>query len=135
MYLELAAGQYFQSGNITIWAKMAPYMKGIGYTCVIINILMLSYYNTLQSYALYYLFYSFQSPVPWSVCGREWNSPNCIVAEPNATAENSSNVTDHFPANEFFNRKLLGAHHSKGFNDMDGLKWGFYFILCAIILF
>lgn len=29
MYLELAAGQYFQSGNITIWGKMCPYMKGI----------------------------------------------------------------------------------------------------------
>lgn len=28
MYLELAAGQYFQSGNITIWGKMCPYMKG-----------------------------------------------------------------------------------------------------------
>jgi SNF family Na+-dependent transporter len=51
MYLELAAGQYFQCGNITIWGKMNPYMKGIGYAVFIINILMLSYYNTLQAYA------------------------------------------------------------------------------------
>lgn len=63
MYLELAAGQYFQSGNITLWGKMNPYMKGIGYAVVIVNILMLSYYNTLQAYALYYLGHSFQSPV------------------------------------------------------------------------
>jgi hypothetical protein len=28
MYLEMSVGQYFRSGNITLWSKMNPYMKG-----------------------------------------------------------------------------------------------------------
>lgn len=138
MYLELAAGQYFHCGNITIWARMAPYMKGIGYACVIINILMLSYYNTLQSYALYYLLYSFQSPVPWSVCDREWNTAQCslhhnssstepVVADNTTQSGNASAnspLNAFLPANEFFSRKLLGSHNSKGFTDLAGLKLG-----------
>lgn len=149
MYLELAAGQYFRCGNITIWSKMSPFMKGIGYSCVIINVLMLSYYNTLQSYALYYLFYSFESPVPWSVCDREWNTPLCtqhhhVVASSsssdanqssilqNSTSANSSSLNATYappvhiflPATEFFTRKLLGAHQSTGFTDLAGMKFG-----------
>lgn len=144
MYLELAAGQYFHCGNITIWSRMAPYMKGIGYACVIINILMLSYYNTLQSYALYYLFYSFQSPVPWSVCDREWNTHQCTLKTNSSLAsksnhsnvntglvnesESSSSSLEIFlPTNEFFTRKLLGAHNSNGFTDLAGLKLGIHF--------
>lgn len=164
MYLELAAGQYFHCGNITIWSRMAPYMKGIGYACVIINILMLSYYNTLQSYALYYLFYSFQSPVPWSVCDREWNTNLCTLrsrsllndsqpvslfdlVEANLAANSTaseSNDGNHsatspldifLPANEFFSRKLLGSHHSTGFTDLAGLKLGNNLLSYFFILF
>ncbi len=43
MYLELALGQYFQCGNITIWGKLNPYMKGLGYSVIIINIYMVIY--------------------------------------------------------------------------------------------
>lgn len=150
MYLELAAGQFFHCGNITIWGKMVPYMKGIGYSCVIINILMLSYYNTLQSYALYYLFYSFQSPVPWSSCENKWNSEHCsqrnntfdsglnvtssIIYAKSSSADNGSATTPMqptspvdvlLPANEFFTRKLLGSYKSKGFTDLVGLKPGY----------
>jgi solute carrier family 6 serotonin transporter-like protein 4 len=123
MYLELAAGQYFQSGNITIWAKMNPYMKGIGYAVLVINFLMLSYYNTLQAYALYYLANSFQSPVPWSACNHPWNTQNCHARELSHTlSNNNKNLTGYdddddttiLPATEFFSRKVLGSHLSNG---------------------
>lgn len=146
MYLELAAGQYFQSGNITIWAKMSPYMKGIGYTVVIINILMLSYYNTLQSYALYYLVYSFQSPVPWSACDRSWNTKQCHIRDitgnrsiahnhntsidTNATTQNDV----YLPATEFFSRKLLGSHLSRGFDHLSGMKFDMLLSVFAIFI-
>ena len=29
MYLEMSVGQFFRTGNITLWSKMSGYMKGI----------------------------------------------------------------------------------------------------------
>lgn len=138
MYLELAAGQYFQSGNITIWTKMCPYMKGIGFSVVIINVLMLSYYNTLQAYALYYLAYSFQSPVPWSSCDKPWSTSECHIENQNTTVDsNQTNATKaniYLPTSEFFKRKLLGSHLSQGFDDLAGFKLDMLFCLFVIFV-
>ena len=132
MYLELAAGQYFQSGNISIWAKINPHMKGIGYAVIIINVLMLSYYNTLQAYALYYFAYSFRSPVPWSSCNQTWSTSLCREA-----IFNSSNATirnDVFlPSSEFFRYHVLNSDLSKGFHDLGGIKVDM--LLCLLIIF
>lgn len=129
MYLELAVGQYFQLGNISIWTKISPHMKGIGFAVVIINILMLSYYNTLQAYALYYLFNSFKSPLPWSDCLHEWNTDNCHLRT------NFSNLTDRsIPSNEFFVRKMLGSYKSTGIDDIKSIKLDMLLALIAIFI-
>ena len=83
MYMELAIGQYFQLGNISIWAKLSPFLKGIGFAVILINVLMLSYYNTLQAYALYYLINSFRWSVPWSSCDQPWSTDSCHLSEIN----------------------------------------------------
>ncbi|CAF0768919.1 unnamed protein product [Brachionus calyciflorus] len=127
MYLELAAGQYFQQGNISIWTKINPYMKGIGFAVVIVNILMLSYYNTLQAYALYYLAFSFQSPLPWSDCNRSWNTNSCHLR----VNDTNTSYDINSPASEFFTHKLLGSYKSSGFNDLKSIKPD---ILLALIL-
>ena len=112
-------------------------MKGIGYAVVLVNMLMLSYYNTLQAYALYYLGHSFQSPVPWSNCNKSWNTKNCHTRDSQIQnrSNSSQNKTDdvNLPATEFFSRKLLGAHLSNGFDDMAGIKWDM--LLCVFIIF
>jgi SNF family Na+-dependent transporter len=154
MYLELAVGQYFQSGNITIWGKLNPFMKGIGYAVVLINILMLSYYNTLQAYALYYLSFSFQSPVPWSTCDKEWSTIYCKDKQQQnlnrslnnsktgemknenslkSNDDNGNSTNVYLSASEFFNRKLLGSHRSTGFDDLKGIKLDI--LLCVFIIF
>jgi SNF family Na+-dependent transporter len=139
MYLELAIGQYFQSGNITLWGRLNPYMKGIGYAVVLINILMLSYYNTLQAYALYYLGHSFQSPVPWSLCSKPWSTKNCHeisnqnTSYANVSFYNNNNEQIYLPSTEFFSRKLLGSHLSTGFHDMVAIKPDM--LMCVAIIF
>lgn len=149
MYLELAMGQYFQSGNISIWNKLAPWMKGVGYSVIIINVFMLSYYMTIQAYALYYFFYSFRFVPSWSRCNNDWNTINCLDIisvlsknrsdmTSNFTYLNQNITTNHFDSsfaatNEFFNRKLLGSHRSSGFDDLGGLKWDLVF--CVFIIF
>lgn len=87
MYMELAIGQYFQLGNISIWAKFSPYLKGIGFAVILINVLMLSYYNTLQAYALYYLINSFRWTVPWSSCDQPWSTDSCHLSEINKSGK------------------------------------------------
>ena len=116
---------------------MHPLMKGIGYSVLIINLLMLSYYNTLQSYALYYLAHSFQSPLPWSSCDHAWNTESCKSRDQLGANNSSSSATMNntfLPASEFFQRKVLGAHLSTGFNDLShGIKPDM--LLCVFFVF
>jgi len=37
------------------------------------------YYIVIIEWLLYYIGSSFLSPLPWSNCNNEWNSPNCIT--------------------------------------------------------
>ena len=36
------------------------------------------YYTVILGWAFYFMFASFQSRLPWSHCGNEWNTPNCV---------------------------------------------------------
>jgi solute carrier family 6 serotonin transporter-like protein 4 len=95
---------------------------------------MLSYYNTLQAYALYYLAYSFQSPVPWSSCDKPWSTSECHIQ--NSSFENinkTSQTNIYLPTSEFFKRKVLGSNLSTGFDDPAGFK--FDMLICLFIIF
>ncbi len=135
MYLELAIGQYFQHGNIGIWAQLSPYMKGIGYSVILINVLMLSYYNTLQAYALYFLVNSFQATLPWSSCNYSWNTKSCEHAvDKSMTGANKTQTIVYLGSSEYFRRKVLGMHLSSGFEDIGDIKWDLTACLCAIFI-
>lgn len=134
MYLELAVGQYFQLGNVSIWAKLSPYMKGIGYSVILINVLMLSYYNTLQAYAFYYLVNSFRfSGVPWSSCDQPWSTDQCQKSLTFNQSDISNGSDVYLASSEFFRRKVLGVHHSTGFDDLVGMK--FDLLACLLFIF
>ena len=36
------------------------------------------YYTVILGWSLFYMFASFRSTLPWSHCGNEWNTPNCV---------------------------------------------------------
>lgn len=46
------------------------------------------YYIVILGWALFYMFASFSSELPWSRCGNEWNTPNCV--DTFSTAENAN---------------------------------------------
>ncbi|TNM84676.1 hypothetical protein fugu_008854 [Takifugu bimaculatus] len=50
---------------------------GVGMASVAISFIMCTYYNLVITWALYYLFSSFQAPLPWQTCNNTWNTPNC----------------------------------------------------------
>ena len=69
-FLELAIGQSLRQGSIGVWNAIHPYLGGVGYACVVVCLLVGMYYNMVIAWCFYYLFASFQDPLPYSSCPR-----------------------------------------------------------------
>jgi sodium-dependent serotonin transporter len=60
---------------------------------------MAMYYNTIIAWAVFYLFSSFSSELPWTSCDNSWNTENCqTMLQLSANASNNSQSA----AEEFF---------------------------------
>ncbi len=105
------------------------------------------YYTTIIAYATFYLFASFQDPIPWSTCNNSWNTQNCFISlrnlEQNATAISMSNSSEMSsaqtlrnktttPGDEYFHRYLLGIHKSTGLHDLGPIKFDITFCLALV---
>ncbi|XP_045461815.1 sodium-dependent serotonin transporter [Harmonia axyridis] len=114
-YMELALGQFHRSGCLTIWKRICPAIKGVGYAICLMDIYMGMYYNTIIGWAVYYLIASFQSELPWVSCHNSWNTPECRpITSPNVTASS--------PAREFFEREVLEQYKADSLNRMGPIK-------------
>ncbi|CAH2255074.1 jg7226 [Pararge aegeria aegeria] len=99
-FMELALGQYHRCGCLTLWKRICPALKGVGYAICMIDIYMGMYYNTIIGWAVYYLIASLasiNSVLPWTSCDNEWNTPLCM---PVTSPQINANATT--PAKEFF---------------------------------
>ncbi|KAM7063896.1 sodium- and chloride-dependent transporter XTRP3 [Molossus nigricans] len=74
LYLELAVGQRMRQGSIGAWRAISPYLSGVGIASVVVSFFLSMYYNVINAWAFWYLFHSFQDPLPWSVCPLNANS-------------------------------------------------------------
>ncbi|KAL9966639.1 hypothetical protein ACROYT_G024747 [Oculina patagonica] len=77
LILEVSLGQFASQGGITAWL-ICPIFQGIGWASVIMVQFLNIYYIVILGWALFYMFASFTSDLPWSRCGNEWNTPNCV---------------------------------------------------------
>nr|XP_023673445.1 sodium-dependent neutral amino acid transporter B(0)AT3-like [Paramormyrops kingsleyae] len=68
LYLELAIGQKLRSGSIGVWNSISPYLGGVGVASLVVSFLVGLFYNTILAWVLWYLFNSFQEPLPWKYC-------------------------------------------------------------------
>uniref|UniRef100_A0A8C5LAI4 Transporter n=1 Tax=Jaculus jaculus TaxID=51337 RepID=A0A8C5LAI4_JACJA len=68
LYLELAVGQRMRQGSIGAWRTISPYLSGVGVASVVASFFLSMYYNVINAWSFWYLFHSFQDPLPWSVC-------------------------------------------------------------------
>ncbi|KFD54297.1 hypothetical protein M513_04839 [Trichuris suis] len=138
-YMELALGQYHRCGCLTLWKFLLPILKGVGYATCLIDVYMGCFYNTVISWALFYLGNSFQSPVPWQTCNNSWNTAQCLtdddgdnVLSENATRLNGT-INGTSAAEEFFLRNVLELHKSGGIEDMGQIKW--QLLLCLFFIY
>ncbi|XP_029817059.1 sodium-dependent serotonin transporter [Manacus vitellinus] len=129
-YMELALGQFHRTGAIPIWKRICPIFKGIGFAICIIGLYVSFYYNTIIAWALYYFYSSFSGTLPWASCDNPWNTPDCTnyFGRSNVTWTNFSRS----PAEEFYTRKVLEIHKSRGLYDIGGIHW--QLLLCLFLI-
>ncbi|KAL0963035.1 hypothetical protein UPYG_G00348760 [Umbra pygmaea] len=76
-FLETALGQYTSEGGVTSWRKICPMFEGVGIASQVIVAYLNIYYIVVLAWGLFYLFHSFQNPLPWSTCDNNWNTEYC----------------------------------------------------------
>ncbi|KAL9966641.1 hypothetical protein ACROYT_G024749 [Oculina patagonica] len=146
LVMEIGLGQYMSQGGITAW-KICPLFQGIGYAGVLVMQYINIYYTVILGWAVYYMFASFQSTLPWSHCGNEWNTPNCVdnSGSPNGMQTNRSvtngtilaNVTAKVSASqEYWDYRVLRV--SGGLDEPGEVNWDlalcllFAWIICYL---
>lgn len=131
-YMELCLGQYHQCGHMRVWKKVCPLFYGVGYAICFILVLVGFYYNTIISWALFYLFSSLSTQLPWASCGNEWNTNSCIVLAPDMDHSLYTNMSKTSAA-EFFERYVLEIHRSNGLSELGPIKGSIVVCLVAIM--
>ncbi|CAH1772993.1 unnamed protein product [Owenia fusiformis] len=158
LFLEMALGQYASLGMITVWKKICPLFTGVGYTVILVLVMISMYYNVLIAYALFYLFASITDNIPWSRCDNKWNTEFCITTKPgeaqyngsvtsvlvNATKAVGYNASEMLttmspnatgkpklktPTEEFFERHLLQV--TGGISEVGVVQWPL--VVCLIV--
>ncbi|MED6266539.1 hypothetical protein CHARACLAT_003098 [Characodon lateralis] len=120
LYMELSVGQYTRRGPVHALATVCPLLKGVGMASVAISFIMCTYYNIVITWALYYLFNSFQSLLPWQSCNNTWNTPNCTDHATNSSYSSTA-------SQEFFKYRMLGQ--TSGVEETGTLRWELFLIL------
>lgn len=120
LYMELTVGQYTRRGPVHALAIVCPLLKGVGLASVAISFIMCTYYNVVITWALYYLFSSFQAPLPWQSCNNTWNTLNCTNHATNSSYSSTA-------SQEFFRYKML--EQTGGVEDAGEMRWELFLIL------
>ncbi|XP_008293054.1 solute carrier family 6 member 19b [Stegastes partitus] len=117
LYLELALGQRLRMGNVGVWAAIHPCLAGIGIASMFICLTIALYYNTIIAWIMWYLFNSFQNPLPWSRCPLNANLTGFVTE-----CERSS------PVDYFWYRETLNT--TPTIDEGGGLQW--WILLCHV---
>ncbi|XP_067628891.1 sodium-dependent nutrient amino acid transporter 1-like [Eurosta solidaginis] len=84
-YIEMAIGKFSSCGSVKVF-NFCPAMKGIGIGQVVSITFVATYYVAIMGMILRYLFDSFKSPLPWTVCDSAWNE-TCVASGSISTPE------------------------------------------------
>lgn len=127
LVMEIGLGQYTSQGGITAW-KICPLFQGIGYAGVLVMQYVNIYYTVILGWALYFMFASFQSRLPWSHCGNEWNTPNCVDYSEmgNSSIQNATKVS---ASQEYWDYRVLRV--SGGLGEPGQVNWDL--ALCLLL--
>ncbi|XP_069032282.1 sodium-dependent neutral amino acid transporter B(0)AT1-like isoform X2 [Embiotoca jacksoni] len=118
LLLEFAIGQRLRKGSVGVWRSINPYLTGVAIASMLMSLLILLYYNTLIAWIMWYLFNSFQDPLPWTQCPLNENRTGFV-----SECERSSTV------DYYFYRVTLNS--STSIADSGGIHWPIVVCLLA----
>ncbi|XP_075305325.1 sodium-dependent neutral amino acid transporter B(0)AT1-like [Odontesthes bonariensis] len=118
LLLEFAIGQRLRKGSVGVWRAISPYLTGVGIASMLVSFLVGLYYNTIIAWIMWYLFNSFQSPLPWTQCPLNENRTEFIPE-----CQRSSTV------DYYFYRVTLNS--SASIADSGGIHWPMVVCLLA----
>ncbi|XP_058487251.1 sodium- and chloride-dependent neutral and basic amino acid transporter B(0+) [Solea solea] len=143
-FLESSLGQFCSQGPINTW-RAVPILQGVGIAMVMVTLIVSIYYNVILAYSLYYMFASFQSPLPWSSCVSTYsncsNTPSvsCNVSgvlvanwtQENITCPLSDVITASVqsPSEHYWDRVAL--QRSSGLSETGPVVW--HLALCLLL--
>ena len=55
--------------------------SGVGFTMVVVCLVITMYYNVIVAWIFFYLFSSMTSKLPWTDCTNDWNTEFCVDKE------------------------------------------------------
>ncbi|XP_035849299.1 sodium-dependent neutral amino acid transporter B(0)AT1-like [Sander lucioperca] len=110
LHLEFAIGQRLRKGSMGVWRSINPYLTGVGIASLLVSFFVGMYYNTIMAWIMWYLYNSFQDPLPWSQCPLNANRTG-VVEE----CARSSSV------DYFWYRETLNT--STAIDEAGGLQW------------
>ncbi|XP_075458453.1 sodium- and chloride-dependent GABA transporter 2-like isoform X2 [Ascaphus truei] len=86
----------------------------------VIVVLLNFYYIIVLSWALFYLFNSFTSELPWASCNNTWNTESCLDFHKDNSTQNVT-VNGTSSVIEFWERRVLSI--SDGIDNIGSLRW------------
>lgn len=112
-FLELAVGQSIRQGSIGVWKHISPKLVGIGYSSCVVCFFVALYYNVIIGWSIFYLFNSFQNPLPWAKCPKEGNTTveECAASSPTSYFwfRRALDITDSIDQTGEFNVTMIGC--------------------------
>ncbi|XP_038630781.1 sodium- and chloride-dependent neutral and basic amino acid transporter B(0+)-like isoform X2 [Scyliorhinus canicula] len=154
-FLESSFGQFASLGPVAVW-KAVPMLQGVGITMVLSSTIIDITYNCIITYSLFYLFASFQSPLPWADCFSWWGADETCSRTPkdplcnltldhgyfemvnttwlhvnNATCPNGSEiyVPHQSPSEQYWDKVVL--RRSSSVDETGEIVW--YLALCLLL--
>ncbi|CAG5100919.1 Similar to NAAT1: Sodium-dependent nutrient amino acid transporter 1 (Drosophila pseudoobscura pseudoobscura) [Cotesia congregata] len=121
-YLEMIMGQFTSRSSVKMWAAV-PGFRGVGWAQMFSMLSVGTYYCSLMSVTLVYLFASFSSELPWATCQPDWGN-NCVDSQKkegsNITVQSLVNMTNMKSSAElYFTKSVLKEKD----NIDDGIGW------------
>ncbi|KAF6197705.1 hypothetical protein GE061_008671, partial [Apolygus lucorum] len=114
--IELGMGQKMRLGALGVWNNVHPWLGGLGVASATVTFFVALYYNVIITWCIFYLFSSFNYPLPWAECPKV----------------NGTEILECEKASEtayFWYRTTLDI--SPSMDDSGGLKW--WIVLCLFI--
>ncbi|XP_059471296.1 sodium-dependent neutral amino acid transporter B(0)AT3 isoform X2 [Neocloeon triangulifer] len=115
--VEIGIGQKQRLGALGVWNIVHPWLGGLGIASCVVTFFVALYYNVIITWCFYYLFNSFQYPLPWAECPLTANGTK--VEECELSSETAY----------FWYRQTLDV--SPSMDDSGGLKW--WIVLCLLL--